>query len=117
VAKEGHGYRQVPGIYTQEQIEVLTLPLCLTPDGAVLHVTVHPLYALLPPCTCGVAATSFCVQAWQPVVDAVHAAGGVFYLQLWHCGRASHPDYQPLGCDGASSFDVAAEWFLDVAVQ
>lgn len=36
-------------------------------------------------------------QAWQPVVDAVHEAGGYFYLQLWHCGRASHPTYQPEG--------------------
>jgi N-ethylmaleimide reductase len=32
------------------------------------------------------------VEAWTPVVDAVHAAGGVFFLQLWHTGRISHPD-------------------------
>jgi N-ethylmaleimide reductase len=32
------------------------------------------------------------VQAWRPVVDAVHARGGLFILQLWHTGRISHPD-------------------------
>lgn len=30
------------------------------------------------------------VDAWRPVVDAVHEKGGIFYLQLWHLGRASH---------------------------
>jgi len=31
--------------------------------------------------------------AWKPVVDAVHSAkggGAPIFLQLWHCGRASH---------------------------
>lgn len=31
--------------------------------------------------------------SWQPVVEAVHAAkggGAPIFLQLWHCGRASH---------------------------
>ena len=32
------------------------------------------------------------VEAWKPVVDAVHARGGMFVLQLWHTGRISHPD-------------------------
>ncbi len=32
------------------------------------------------------------VQAWTPVVDAVHAKGGRIVLQLWHTGRISHPD-------------------------
>lgn len=35
------------------------------------------------------------VEAWKPVVKAVHDKGGVFVCQLWHVGRASHPDYQP----------------------
>jgi len=34
------------------------------------------------------------VRAWRPVVDAVHRRGGVFFLQLWHTGRISHPDLQ-----------------------
>ena len=29
-------------------------------------------------------------EAWKPIVDAVHNAGGVIYCQLWHTGRASH---------------------------
>ena len=32
------------------------------------------------------------VQAWTPVVEAVHRRGGRFVLQLWHTGRISHPD-------------------------
>lgn len=30
-------------------------------------------------------------RGWQPVTDAVHAAGGTIYAQLWHVGRMSHP--------------------------
>jgi N-ethylmaleimide reductase len=33
------------------------------------------------------------VEAWKPVVQAVHAAGGRIYCQLWHMGRLVHPDY------------------------
>ncbi|OWM77302.1 hypothetical protein CDL15_Pgr028939 [Punica granatum] len=32
------------------------------------------------------------VEAWQDVVDAVHAKGGIIFSQLWHAGRASHRD-------------------------
>lgn len=31
--------------------------------------------------------------AWEPVVRAVHGAGGRMVLQLWHMGRVSHPDF------------------------
>ncbi|GJP42127.1 hypothetical protein CLOM_g1726 [Closterium sp. NIES-68] len=37
------------------------------------------------------------VEAWKPIVKAVKAKGGVFFCQLWHAGRASHPDFQPGG--------------------
>lgn len=30
---------------------------------------------------------------WKGVIQSVHDAGGVFFCQLWHCGRASHPDF------------------------
>ncbi len=30
------------------------------------------------------------VTGWKAVTDAVHAAGGKIYLQLWHTGRVSH---------------------------
>lgn len=33
------------------------------------------------------------VAAWKKVVDAVHAQGGVIFMQLWHVGRISHPDF------------------------
>lgn len=32
------------------------------------------------------------VEAWQHVTRAVHANGGIMFLQLWHTGRISHPD-------------------------
>ena len=33
------------------------------------------------------------VEAWRPVTDAVHHAGGKIVLQLWHMGRLVHPDF------------------------
>jgi N-ethylmaleimide reductase len=30
---------------------------------------------------------------WKKVTNAVHAAGGRIFLQLWHMGRASHSDF------------------------
>jgi N-ethylmaleimide reductase len=30
------------------------------------------------------------VEGWRKVTDAVHAKGGVIFLQLWHVGRQSH---------------------------
>jgi N-ethylmaleimide reductase len=35
------------------------------------------------------------VEAWRPVVAAVHAAGGRIAAQLFHVGRISLPAYQP----------------------
>ena len=35
------------------------------------------------------------IAGWRCVTDAVHAAGGLMFLQLWHSGRTSHPDIQP----------------------
>ena len=29
-------------------------------------------------------------EAWKPIVDAVHAKGGIFFCQLWHGGRVSN---------------------------
>lgn len=34
------------------------------------------------------------VEAWKPVTAAVHKEGGRIFLQLWHMGRVSHPDFQ-----------------------
>ena len=30
------------------------------------------------------------VEGWRKVVEAVHAKGGIIFLQLWHVGRQSH---------------------------
>jgi N-ethylmaleimide reductase len=37
------------------------------------------------------------VKGWRAVVDAVHAKGGLIFLQLWHVGRVSHSSFQPGG--------------------
>ena len=34
---------------------------------------------------------------WRLVTDAVHAAGGRIFAQLWHVGRVSHSSLQPAG--------------------
>jgi N-ethylmaleimide reductase len=33
------------------------------------------------------------VLGWKKVTDAVHHVGGKIFLQLWHVGRMSHPDF------------------------
>jgi N-ethylmaleimide reductase len=37
------------------------------------------------------------IKGWRAVVDAVHARGGLIFLQLWHVGRVSHSAFQPGG--------------------
>ena len=37
------------------------------------------------------------IRGWRGVVEAVHAKGGVIFLQLWHVGRVSHSSFQPGG--------------------
>ena len=36
-------------------------------------------------------------KGWQQVTKAVHDAGGVIFVQLWHTGRASHSSFQENG--------------------
>ncbi|MEZ5454402.1 MAG: alkene reductase, partial [Thiothrix sp.] len=33
------------------------------------------------------------VEGWKLVTDAVHQAGGLIFLQLWHVGRISDSSY------------------------
>ncbi len=35
------------------------------------------------------------VKGWRAVTDAVHAKGGLVFIQLWHVGRISHPSLLP----------------------
>lgn len=37
------------------------------------------------------------IAGWKKVTQAVHDKGGRIFLQLWHVGRISHPDFQPNG--------------------
>jgi len=50
------------------------------------------------------------VEGWKNVTRAVHERGGHIFLQLWHVGRMSHPDF--LGGDlpvGPSAIQVDEE--------
>ncbi|WP_375410119.1 alkene reductase [uncultured Methylobacterium sp.] len=51
------------------------------------------------------------VEAWKPVVDAVHRAGGRILCQLWHMGRIVHPDFlggaQPVSASATTAPDQA----------
>jgi 2,4-dienoyl-CoA reductase-like NADH-dependent reductase (Old Yellow Enzyme family) len=44
---------------------------------------------------------------WRQVVQAVHQAGGVIFLQLWHMGRASHSSFhQGRACVAPSAIRI-----------
>jgi 12-oxophytodienoic acid reductase len=45
------------------------------------------------------------VEAWKPIVNAVHAKGGIFFCQIWHVGRVSNHGFQPNGQAPISSTD------------
>lgn len=42
------------------------------------------------PCTPGIYSNEQ-IEGWKKVTDAVHAKGGLIFLQIWHTGRSSHP--------------------------
>ncbi|MBB6367457.1 N-ethylmaleimide reductase [Xanthomonas sacchari] len=53
------------------------------------------------------------VSAWRRVTDAVHAAGGVIFAQLWHVGRVSHPEFHGGALPVApSALNADAEVFI-----
>lgn len=63
------------------------------------------------------------VAGWKIVTDAVHAKGGLIFLQLWHCGRISHtvfhhgePPIGPSSLRANAKTFVAGEGFVDVSV-
>ncbi|TCQ97183.1 alkene reductase [Neorhizobium sp. JUb45] len=48
-------------------------------------------------------------KGWRTVTDAVHAAGGRIFAQLWHVGRVSHTSLQKDGAAPVSSTSARAE--------
>ncbi|KAK5136019.1 Chanoclavine-I aldehyde reductase fgaOx3 [Meristemomyces frigidus] len=48
------------------------------------------------------------IKAWKAIVDSVHAAGGVIYMQLWALGRAANPEVKNAESTGdvVSSSDI-----------
>ena len=49
------------------------------------------------------------IEGWRKVTDAVHAAGGVIFAQLWHVGRVSHTALQPGGAAPVAPSAIQAE--------
>ena len=49
------------------------------------------------------------VEGWRAISDAVHGAGGLMFLQLWHVGRISHSSHQPGGALPVAPSAIAAE--------
>lgn len=47
--------------------------------------------------------------SWRPVTDAVHAKGGLIFMQLMHCGRISHPDMLPGGAQPVAPSPIKAK--------
>ncbi|VAH00412.1 unnamed protein product [Triticum turgidum subsp. durum] len=43
------------------------------------------------------------IEAWKPIVAAVHAKGALFFCQIWHVGRVSTFELQPGGAAPLSS--------------
>ncbi|KAL2326220.1 hypothetical protein Fmac_025278 [Flemingia macrophylla] len=43
------------------------------------------------------------IESWKPVVDAVHAKGGIFFCQIVHVGRVSLSDFKSNGQPPISS--------------
>lgn len=52
------------------------------------------------------------VAGWRGVTDAVHAAGGRIFCQLWHGGRCSHSSLQPDGLPPIGPSAIAAEGMI-----
>jgi N-ethylmaleimide reductase len=49
------------------------------------------------------------IAGWSHITDAVHAAGGRIFLQLWHVGRISHPSTQADGALPVAPSAIAAD--------
>jgi N-ethylmaleimide reductase len=53
------------------------------------------------------------IAGWRRITDAVHAAGGLIYCQIWHCGRVAHPDMRGGEAPaGPSPIPATGDFFL-----
>ena len=50
-------------------------------------------------------------EAWAKIVSAIHKGGAKVVVQIWHCGRISHPDNLPLGFEPLGASAVAPDAF------
>ena len=57
------------------------------------------------------------VAGWKAVTSAVHAAGGIIFLQLWHMGRQAHSDFFGLTPVSASALAAVGKAHLYDHVQ
>jgi N-ethylmaleimide reductase len=58
------------------------------------------------------------VAGWEQVTKAVHQAGGKIFLQLWHVGRISHPDFHGGALPVApSAISPGIEVFTETGLQ
>lgn len=59
------------------------------------------------------------VAAWKKVVDAVHAKGGLIFMQINHCGRISHPSLLPNNATpvAPSAIKPAGQSWTDTGLQ
>lgn len=48
------------------------------------------------------------VSEWKKITDSVHAAGGRIFMQIWHAGRAVHPELND-GKPAVSASPIAIE--------
>ncbi|XP_076930661.1 12-oxophytodienoate reductase 2-like isoform X1 [Bidens hawaiensis] len=54
------------------------------------------------------------IYAWKPIVEAVHAKGGIFFCQLWHPGMGSDQSFESnIGHPPVSSTDKPCSPFID----
>jgi len=49
------------------------------------------------------------IAGWRMVTDLVHSRGGLIFLQLFHCGRISHPSLQPEGAQPVAPSAIKPE--------
>ena len=49
------------------------------------------------------------VTGWRRVTDAVHKEGGHIFIQLWYCGRISHPSLLPNNATPVAPSAIAPE--------